>query len=187
MGRGGVKLHELPNCKGGLPTSPRFIVRTERVDYGRSGKWKAMWECKCGNKFESFVDNVVRRHTTSCGCEQDRARHLAFPIHGHSTGDGRSPTYKSWQAMIARCTNPKHPAFHNYGGRGVTICRQWLISFPQFLADAGARPPGMTLDRVNPYGNYEPSNIRWADRATQSRNQRRYIADPRAPAIGRAA
>jgi hypothetical protein len=97
---------------------------------------------------------------------------MSFPTHGHFIGDKPSPTYVSWQAMIARCTNPKHPAYHSYGGRGVTICPQWLASFPQFLADVGERPKSLTLDRINPAGNYEPSNVRWADYLVQRQNRR---------------
>lgn len=168
-----VQLHDLPRVKRGLPEYPRFICRTERVVYGRNGKWKASWLCQCGQEFEAFIDNVARAHTTSCGCQQAAARKLSFPVHGHFVGDKPSPTYKSWQAMIARCTNPKHPAFHKYyAGRGVIICDQWLKSFPQFLADVGERPMGKTLDRKDPSGNYEPSNVRWADYVTQRKNRR---------------
>lgn len=165
-----VQLHDVPRCKRGLPEFPKFIIRTVRVNYGRADKWKAIWLCKCGVEFEAFVENVTRRHTKSCGCDPgDTGRTIT---HGHVVGDKRSPTYKSWQAMIARCTNPKHPAFHYYAGRGVTVCDQWPKSFPQFLADVGERSEGMTLDRIDPYGNYEPSNVRWADSVTQNNNRR---------------
>lgn len=161
-----------PRTKRGLPDYPRFICRTERVDYGRSGKWKAEWECKCGVRFESFVDNVSRRHTKSCGCDQVIARSASYPTHGHFIGDKPTRTYKSWQAMIARCTNPKHPAFLQYGGRGIIICEQWRNSFEQFLADVGERPDGKTLDRIETNGNYEPGNVQWATRTDQNRNKR---------------
>lgn len=168
-----VQLHDLPRVKRGLPEYPKFIFRTVRIPRARGGQWKALWRCRCGVEFESFVSNVTGGHTKSCGCDQVAARTLSFPIHGHFIGDKPSPTYKSWQAMIARCTNPKHPAFHKYyAGRGVTICDQWLKSFPQFLADVGERPEGMTLDRVDPSGNYEPANVRWADYVTQRKNRR---------------
>lgn len=168
-----VQLQDAPRCKRGLPDFPKFIQRTVRVNFGRTDKWKALWLCKCGSQFEAFTCNVTRRHTKSCGCDQDAARKLSFPVHGHSAGSGRSPTYKSWQAMIARCTNPKHPAYQKYyAGRGIKVCDRWRNSFEAFLEDMGERPEKMTLDRINGDGNYEPSNCRWADVFTQARNRR---------------
>lgn len=169
-----VQLHDAPSCKRGLPEYPKFIRRTARVNYGRADKWKAIWLCECGLEFEAFIENVLSRHTKSCGCVALLfRRQQSRPMHGHAVNKTRSPTYKSWQAMIARCTNPKHPAYQRYyAGRGVTVCDQWLKSFPQFLADVGERPEGTTLDRIDPYGNYEPSNVRWADSVTQNNNRR---------------
>jgi hypothetical protein len=74
--------------------------------------------------------------------------------------------------MKQRCLNPKATAYAYYGGRGVTICERWM-SFDNFLADMGERPEGRTLDRIDPYGNYEPSNCRWATYAEQTHNRRK--------------
>ena len=72
--------------------------------------------------------------------------------------------------MIGRCTRPNNPNYNRYGGRGITVCERWL-EFSNFVADMGPRPDGMTLDRINNDGNYEPGNCRWADWDTQMENR----------------
>ena len=96
-------------------------------------------------------------------------------VHGHGTREahatGISGEYLTWMAMKARCLNPKHHAYRYYGGRGITVCQRWL-TFPNFLLDMGTRPEGLTLDRIDVNGNYEPSNCRWATWEQQRANQR---------------
>lgn len=86
------------------------------------------------------------------------------------------PTYNTWRSMIARCEVPGNAGFGNYGARGVTVCPRWRDSFEAFIADMGERPEGMTLDRIDPEGNYESSNCRWATLAVQAANRRRLAA-----------
>lgn len=77
--------------------------------------------------------------------------------------------------MRYRCTNPASDAWHNYGGRGITVCLQWLESYDQFVKDMGLRPDGMTLERLNTNGNYEPSNCVWASVRDNLNNRRNTI------------
>lgn len=79
--------------------------------------------------------------------------------------------YRRWSQMRQRCTNPNSPDYHRYGGRGITVCEEWANSFETFLADMGIAPIGMTLDRIDNDGNYEPSNCRWATMAQQNINK----------------
>lgn len=93
--------------------------------------------------------------------------------HGHRSPKNTSPEYQSWRSMNNRCHNPNNPDYRLYGARGVKVCDQWRGDFSAFLADMGPRPDGRTLDRIDPYGNYEPGNCRWATHQQQRHNQRR--------------
>ncbi len=93
--------------------------------------------------------------------------------HGHVRSGHRSPEYSSWQSAIARCYNPAAPNYQYYGYRGIGMCDRWRRDFAAFLEDMGPRPDGTTLDRIDPHGNYEPGNCRWATPTTQIRNRAR--------------
>ena len=94
--------------------------------------------------------------------------------HGHASPGLRTPTYMVWGSMIQRCTNPNNSGWPDYGARGISVCERWL-TFENFLADMGERPDGLSIDRVDNNGNYEPGNCRWATASQQQRNRRRPV------------
>jgi hypothetical protein len=88
-------------------------------------------------------------------------------------GLSRTPEYRAWQQMRLRCTDPKHAAWPRYGGRGITVCPEWLESVERFVADMGPRPsPKHELDREKNDLGYSPSNCRWVLRVANCRNRR---------------
>jgi hypothetical protein len=86
----------------------------------------------------------------------------------------KTRTHQAWQHMKQRCADANHKDFHSYGGRGIRVCERWL-RFENFLADMGEKSAGMTLDRKDNDGNYEPDNCRWASPKQQGNNTRRNL------------
>lgn len=150
-------------------TGHRFgrLVALERVDRPKN-QWRWLCKCDCGGKRVVGRGDLTSGKTSSCGC-------LRVERQWHTHRMTKSGEYNSWRAMHERCRNQKSKHFKYYGGRGIIICDRWYL-FENFLEDMGKRPIGYTLDRIDPHGNYEPPNCRWATRLLQSQNQRRWLS-----------
>ena len=135
---------------------------------GSDPQRRALWECKCDcGKIWTVRGTELRNgNVTSCGCmSADRMR-----THGMEG----TKIYNVWASMKARCQNPKHQAYGNYGGRGITVCERWQ-EFENFYADMGEPPPSdkrLTLERIDNESGYCPGNCKWATYAEQLKNRR---------------
>ena len=143
-----------------LELVPRELWRS------RDAEW--LCGCTCGNLAHVRSGDLQSGGTSSCGCRSAKGEGNLNGnwVHGMSF----TSTYMSWTAMKKRCLNPNHVHFDRYGGRGILICSRWLDSFQNFLADMGERPEGTSLDRIDPDGDYEPGNVRWATAREQRHN-----------------
>jgi hypothetical protein len=131
----------------------------------KHGHPRGIYRCGlCGAEKEIVDRDVKRGHAVSCGC-------IKLKAGGHRKR--KTKEYTAWKNIIARCLNPKHKAYKNYGARGVMICDLWRNDFLAFLKDVGSAPTRKhTIDRIGNNGNYEPGNTEWSDWKTQERNRR---------------
>lgn len=150
------------------------VVGIDWIPNGRKPTRGYRCLCTCGAERTVAPSKLRNGRTTSCGCARgERMVDIGRSRRTHGHNARNSATYRTWMAMIQRCENPQHDAWDRYGGRGISICERWRGDggFERFLADMGDRPDGLTLDRIDPDGNYEPGNCRWATPLEQRHNR----------------
>lgn len=145
----------------------------------RYGSWEVLdeepnrkgWYCLCRNC--GVTKKRVRAHDLRSG-KSLMCRHCSVRVSRvHKVSPKHESEYRSWQAMIRRCTDSNHKDYPNYGGRGIVVCSLWENSFEAFLMTMGPKPDSSyTVERLDYDKNYEPTNCKWASKAEQSRNKR---------------
>jgi|SRR5208282_367021 len=149
----------------------RLLVIGRARNLKVNGHTYARWECQCdcGEVVTVRAASLRYGNTQSCGCYQSARASEARRTHGMS----RTRLYGIWRAMISRCSNPNVVNYHNYGGRGIAVCRQWQNSgnFIRWALSHGYQS-GLMIERRNNDRGYKPSNCYWATRKQQARNKR---------------
>jgi len=147
-------------------TGMRFgvlVVVRQSEEKASDGHIKWVCRCDCGN-IKTVTRPGLRRRIKSCQCHR---------YHGLSN----HPLYYTWSNMNLRCYKSTYPKYKDYGGRGIAVCGRWRDSVINFYEDCiGMWRPGLTIDRIDNNGNYEPGNVRFADPKTQTRNRRNILA-----------
>lgn len=146
------------------------------VKFSHTENKKSYWlcECECGVRkvlrADSFKPSKTRNVTKSCGCLNNKPREYAR-IHG----DSRTKLYHVWASMKDRCVNPNGKYYKHYGGKGISVCDEWkneYLSFKKWAIENGYKD-GLTIDRIDVNGNYEPSNCRLITHREQQYNTTR--------------
>lgn len=158
-----MKLIDLTNQKfGKLLVLEKAITQNEKV------MWKCL--CDCGNIVFVKGVNLKNNRTKSCGCIKMEVLLKRNTKHNQR----HTKLYEVWKTMKQRCYNPNNKGYKNYGGRGISICDEWKNDFMSFYnwSIENNYKEGLSIDRINVNGNYEPSNCRWTTRVVQQNNTR---------------
>lgn len=163
-------------CNGLLDISGEWYGRLFVLSRSTSHKGHTMWECMCECGNTKIVDGYHLRsgESQSCGCLQKERCSVSGKTSNRKHGYYAHPLYRVWSGIRDRCCNPNCPGYRLYGGRGITVCRLWRENPAEFVewGLSNGYKRGLSVDRINVNGNYEPSNCRFTTTKVQQRNRR---------------
>lgn len=144
------------------------VLKFSHRDNHRNSYW--LCQCSCGKQLTVLKSNLTGGKTLSCGCFRSEQNSLNNQL---CKDKERVCLYQKWANMKKRCYDSKNPGYKNYGGRGIKICDEWKDNFDLFLnwAKNNGYKLGLTIDRINVNGNYEPGNCRFISIKEQANNK----------------
>lgn len=174
-----------PAQAGYSADSPQGVSCAMKLDLNKYGWWtlleeprrgknaKTKCQCKCGTIRMVQIGQLKFGSSKSCGCLSAQLSRERFLVHGKSRKNDTE--YTAWLNMRNRCSNPRHPSYKEYGGRGIVVCDRWN-NFTLFFEDMGPKPDkSLSLERIDVNKGYNPDNCTWATSLVQASNQRRKL------------
>lgn len=153
------------------------VIALDTRKWDKSGRPRLYWycECDCGGNTVVVGSSLSQGLTQSCGCYNRAVIRARRRVHGDASKTRRVPEYYTYFNMIKRCYNKNDRSYQDYGGRGITVCDEWMApgGYEQFLSDMGRKPSSKhSIDRMNNSLGYSKENCRWATASEQVRNRR---------------
>lgn len=180
---GCMRYNKVSNSKRLKLEGKRFgrLIVVKWIPFEERKNKKKIWlcQCDCGNFIEVETGKLQTCHTRSCGCLKNEYKSKIGDLNKKYTHHGDKKLYGVYKAMLERCYNPQNRRYKDYGGRGVKVCDLWQgeFGYDEFAKWAlnNGRKDGLTIDRIDVNGNYEPSNCRWITNQEQQYNKRTNI------------
>lgn len=147
------------------------VIREAERQYGHR---YILCQCDCGNTKTINLNSLVKGTSKSCGCYRSEYISKKNTTHGNTRNHNIDRLYRIWIGIKRRCTNENYKHYYNYGGRGITICKEWLHDYPAFKKWSleNGYTDDLTIDRIDNDKGYSPDNCRWTTMQVQSNNTR---------------